>query len=634
MPQTSTDLHSDLETLYHFLPQGIAIHEIIYNAAGTPCDYCILDVNAAYEKILDIPRKQAVGESARKLYGTGEAPFLETYARVAEYGISECFEIYWLPMDKHFSITVVSLNDEKFATVFSDISKIKMTADARKQSEVRLRTCIEHSPDHYILLSPEYNILFVNHALNGITPEDMIGTSLSDHIPASSRPAIETCLKKVTQNGTPQACTVTCEGNNGSSSTVSELRVHPMYLNDGSCDLLVVMTDISDRISREEQLRQDDTLKAVGRLAGGVAHEINNQLTGIVGNAELLLDEIKDNPLLAGYVNDILCASGRTTDLTSRLLAFSRQGKYRNNNVHMHEIISDIADCMEQGAGGNIVIIKKLEAAADGIVGDPGQLHSAIADITRNARDAIERNRGEIVFSTEVTTLDKEYCDNNPNEINPGNYFRLSISDSGKGMSDTVKSHMFEPFFTTKENGQGTGMGLSSVFGIIKTHKGMISVASKVGQGTTVTVFIPLAQSVQKKNGGDEKRTVNDTRHILVVDDEKLIRKVAGSLLRKLGYSVTICSDGAEAITLFSKKWKEFDLIILDMIMPGMGGKETFLKMKQIDPKVNVLLSSGYSISGEAEKIMNLGARGFIQKPYRLAELSQTIAQLLSGTES
>lgn len=632
MPHTITDLRSDLETLFHFLPQGIAIHEIIYDETGTPCDYHILDVNPAYEKILDIPKAQAVSESAKKLYGTGEAPFLEIYARVAESGTAEYFEIYWLPMDKYFSITVVSLSNEKFATVFSDISEMKITAEVRKQLETRLRTCMEHSPDHIILLDSKHCIQFANHELCGTAPEEMIGTHLSEYVPAASWSAVESSLEKVIQNGTPHSCTISYGGNDGSSPAVSEGRIRPVYHDDELSALLVIMTDITDKTCSEEQLRQNATMDAVGRLAGGIAHEVNNQLTGIMGSAELLLDELKDTPELSGYVDDILCASGRTTDLTSRLLAFSRQGKYRNKNIHMHEIISDIVDCIKQTTDENIVTKKKLKAPSDCVVGDPGQLHSAIADIARNAVDAIETNQGEIVFATKVVTLDKKYCDDQPYEINPGNYFQLSVTDSGKGMSDTVKKHVFEPFFTTNMPGRRTGLGLSSVYGIIKTHNGAIAITSKLGDGTTITVYLPLAL-FEHENSGDGIITAKDTRHILLVDDEMLIRNVAGKQLRKLGYLVTTCSDGAEAVALFSQKWKEIDLVILDMIMPGMGGKETFLKMKRIHPEVNVILSSGYSISGEAEVIMNLGVRKFIQKPYRIAELSQVITKLLSGTK-
>jgi len=612
------------------MPEGVGIHEIIYDSAGTPCDYRTIDFNPAYGKMQNISGKHAIDERAAKLYGTGDVPFLATCARVIETGIPESFEIYRMPEEQHFKVSVFSLGNGRFATVYTDIGNLKKAYETLWQSETALKTIAEHAPDHIILLDLDYRIRFTNYPMFGSVPEAVTGTPLPDHIPAESWSEIKACLERVKRSATQDTYTVTCSSGDCSSPACFEGRIRPVFRNNELHCLIIYSTDITDRKYREEQLRHTDKMSAIGQLAGGIAHEVNNQFAGIVGNAELLLDNLVGEKALSGYINNILDASKHTTYITSRLLAFSQQGKYSSKKVSMHAIISEIIGTIGHMLDGRIAVVIKLHAAADHVIGDPVQLRSVILDIALNAKDAVVKKHGEIIFATEVAMLDSTRCDQLPDKVEPGEYLKVTITDSGKGMADSVRTRIFDPFFTTKK--RGTGMGLSSAYGIIKTHKGTVTVSSTVGRGTSMTIYLPLAQPVEPLS--DKRENVSaekELRTILLVDDEAIVRDVTKTLLRKMGYSVTVCSDGAEAVALYEKNNNAYDLVILDIIMPKMQGKETFLKLRQIDPDVVVLLSSGYSICGEAEEILKLGAKGFLQKPYRKKELEKAIEQL-SGT--
>jgi CheY-like chemotaxis protein len=237
---------------------------------------------------------------------------------------------------------------------------------------------------------------------------------------------------------------------------------------------------------------------------------------------------------------------------------------------------------------------------------------------------------GEVVLETDVIAVDAEFCRNNPYEITPGPYSCVSITDTGSGMTDEVKKRLFEPFFTTKKPGQGTGMGLASVYGAVRNHRGAISILSEVGRGTTVRIYLPLAPGASEPEQAiAEAAPVQGTAWILLVDDEAIIRQMATEMLRGLGFGVETCANGREAVEYYRANWQQVDLVILDMAMPEMGGRDTFLAMRQINPQIRALLSSGYSLNEEAQGILNEGVLGFVAKPYGHAELSRRVAEAL-----
>jgi PAS domain S-box-containing protein len=387
--------------------------------------------------------------------------------------------------------------------------------------------------------------------------------------------------------------------------------------------------DVTERLQMEQRLRQSEKLTAIGQLAGGIAHDFNNQLAGVMGYADLLLNRLTDSALKS-HARGIAVSARRAADLTQQLLAFSRKGKYQSVPVDVHRLLGEVAAILERSIDKRIRIERALNAGHATVLGDPTQLQNAFLNLALNARDAMPAG-GELTFETDVTAMDEESCRKNPDEVAPGVYLRVCVTDTGRGMTDEVKKHLFEPFFTTKKVGEGTGMGLASVYGTVRSHRGFIGVYSEVDHGTIIRICLPLAPgAVMAEEETPRVEPARGTARLLLVDDEKTVREMGAALLRELGYGVVTCHDGREAVEYYQENWRQVDLVILDMVMPRMGGHETFLALRQINPQVRVLLSSGYSLNGEAHAILREGVLGFIGKPYRLSELARKVAEALA----
>ncbi|MBF0406996.1 MAG: response regulator [Candidatus Riflebacteria bacterium] len=389
--------------------------------------------------------------------------------------------------------------------------------------------------------------------------------------------------------------------------------------------ILGVLIEITDRIVLEERLRQSEKMEAIGQLAGGVAHDFNNQLTGILGSAELIISQVTDPEILI-LAQNIVQIGLRSSELTKQLLAFARKGKIIARPVNVHKLIEETITLLQHSIDRRIQITKHLECEHPVVIGDPTQLQNALLNLSINARDAMPEG-GEMIFTTSMLTIRTE---SQRLELSPGSYLQLSISDTGTGMSKEVQSHIFEPFFTTKESGKGTGLGLAAVYGAIKNHNGTISVFSKIGIGTTFRILIPVCL-VASLDNSSEKVTITNrgSECILLVDDEESIREATRKILQSLGYQVVTCADGADALEVFRLAPDKFDLVILDMVMPKMSGRETYNALKLLKPGVKVILISGYSVEGETQKLLDQGALAFLQKPFLQAELSAKIRYAL-----
>jgi CheY-like chemotaxis protein len=373
-------------------------------------------------------------------------------------------------------------------------------------------------------------------------------------------------------------------------------------------------------------------MQAVGQLAGGIAHDFNNQLVGIVGCADILRAELAEHPELISFADKILGSARRASDLTAHLLAFARKGKFLAVPVDLHDIINEVVALLERSIDKQIHITLGLGAHPPTTLGDPSQLQNCFLNLALNARDAMP-NGGELRFMTSIVHIDEEYCRANPYAIEAGDHVEISVSDTGVGMNQTVIEHIFEPFFTTKEKEKGTGMGLAAVYGTVKNHKGTIGVYSEVGRGTTFRVHLPLLIETEvPRTAEPEAQPIGAPpgAHILLVDDEEMVCETTCTMLRSLGYRVSICRNGQDAVDFIEHSADEIDLVILDMIMPVMGGGATFDALKKVNSGVRVLVSSGYSLEGEAQEILDRGARGFVQKPFLKTKLSRAVREALT----
>ncbi len=380
----------------------------------------------------------------------------------------------------------------------------------------------------------------------------------------------------------------------------------------------------------EQRLRQSEKMEAIGLLAGGIAHDFNNQLAGLLGYADLLRDELTDATLL-DYVDSIILGVKRASGLTEQLLAFSRRGKYLSVPVNMNTIIKEVGSILRHSIDKKITIRNRLCREEAVTVGDPSQLQNAVLNLAINARDAMP-DGGTLTFYTERMVLDRSFCEMQPYEMAPGVYIRVSVADTGVGMSEEVQKHAFEPFFTTKEPGKGTGMGLAAVYGTVKNHKGAINIYSEPGTGTEIKLYLPAAEGTAGQL--DELAEVSippraDNTRVLLVEDEAVLTEVVTAMLTRMGCTVSVCKNGQEAVSTYEASWSEIDLVILDMVMPVMNGREAFNAMKRINPNIAAILASGYSLEGDAQALMSEGVRGFVQKPYRKRELARAITEAL-----
>lgn len=393
--------------------------------------------------------------------------------------------------------------------------------------------------------------------------------------------------------------------------------------------ILAVGRDLTDSLKAEERLRHADKMNAIGQLAGGVAHDFNNQLGGIMGHAELLLRRL-ENPDQRRYAERIIKAVERSADLTGKLLAFARKGRYLNVGVDLHALIAETVDILSRSIDRRIRIEQVLRAKPAIVSGDHSQLQNALLNLGLNSRDAMPSG-GILRFSTDVTFLSQGERAVHGLDQPGGAFITVKIGDTGSGMSDYVKAHLFEPFFTTKDPGKGTGMGLAAVYGTVVNHKGTISVASTPDHGTTITIILPLAKlDAQTVAVGDTMLSLKTLR-ILIVDDEQELRESLAENLKDLGHVVREAANGKDAVSLYRDCWQTIDIVILDMVMPEMNGRDCFSALKAINPEIRALLASGFSFQGEAPAILGDGVLGFIQKPFQLSELLDAIATALGS---
>ncbi|MBC2710157.1 MAG: response regulator, partial [Desulfosarcina sp.] len=357
--------------------------------------------------------------------------------------------------------------------------------------------------------------------------------------------------------------------------------------------------------------------KAIGTLAGGIAHDFNNLLMGIQGRTSLMSVDLEPSHPHSDHINAIEDYIRSAADLTRQLLGFARGGKYEVRPIDINELLHESATMFGR-TKKEIRIHTKLQNLSPVVAADRRQLEQVLLNLYVNAWQAMP-DGGDLYLETEIVTLDDAYC--KPYQTKPGHYAKVSVTDTGIGMDKSTLQLIFDPFFTTKEKGRGTGLGLASAYGIIKNHAGMITVYSEVGQGTTFNIYLPVSDQDVHREDPAENELIKGSETILLVDDEEMIIDVTQALLERLGYQVIVANGGEKAVERISEMGNEIDLVILDLIMPGIDGGTTFDRIRKIQPKMPVLLSSGYAIDGQAHAVMRRGCNGFIQKPFNITEL-------------
>jgi signal transduction histidine kinase/ActR/RegA family two-component response regulator len=392
-------------------------------------------------------------------------------------------------------------------------------------------------------------------------------------------------------------------------------------------EILGYIMDVTHQKSLEKQLLQAQKMESIGTMAGGVAHDFNNLLMGIQGNVSMLLMNRNQDHRSQTRLENIMSLIERGSKLTRQLLGFAKGGKYEVRPSDLNDLIHRSSKVFRRTKKG-LQVLEDFDPALWAVDADRSQIDQVFFNLYVNADHAMHGS-GTLSLTSRNTVVDEQTA--SAHQVNPGRFVTVSVADTGIGMDETTLKRIFDPFYTTKELGHGTGLGLASAYGIIKNHGGFITVSSRVGQGTCFNIHLPASES-EAPASHDQTSSIElckGSETILVVDDEMHNLELSKEMLECLGYTVVTASSGRNAIEIYREKGHAIDMVVLDIVMPELGGGETFDALKVINADVRVLLASGYSINGEAARIIQRGCLGFIQKPFAIWELSRKAREIL-----
>ncbi len=611
------------------------ISDVIFS---TDVDFRIMDISPSVERILGYKPEEMIGKpiqdlnvlgpsSLEKAFSdmmkvfSGERIPLSQYEFISRDGTKKFGEVSATPLTRENKVVAM-------ISVARDITERKRIEDALKQSEEKYRIVLEANPDPVVVYDMAGNVTYFNIAFTNVfgwTLEECFGKSMDVFVPADAWPETRMMIDKVLSGENFSGIETRRYTKEGSIIPVSISGSIYMDEDGEPMGSVINLRDISEQKELERQLQQAQKMEAVGTLAGGIAHDFNNLLMGIQGCTSLLYFDIDSSHPGFEYLNRIEDYIKNAANLTKQLLGFARSGKYEVKPTDMNEIVNKSSDMFGR-TKKEITIHKKNQAHIWTVEVDQSQIEQVILNLYVNAWQAMS-GTGELYIQTENVILNDN--DVKPYGVKSGRYVKISVTDTGIGINKNIQHRIFDPFFTTKEMSRGTGLGLASAYGIIKGHGGIINVQSREGEGTTFNIFLPASSKKIVKEKRLQKEILKGTETILFVDDEDMIIDVGCDILKKLGYEVLTAKSGKEAIEIYRINQKKIDLIILDMVMPEMDGGNTYDRLRDVNPDIKVLLSSGYSIDGHAEKILSRGCDGFIQKPFDIKRLSLEIRKIL-----
>jgi PAS domain S-box-containing protein len=570
----------------------------------------------------EVVRNEGVPEAISKGIWTGETALLGSDGR--EITVSQVIMSHNSPAGEL----------EYISTIVRDITDLKRAENTIKESEERFRELTDLLPEAIFEMDGSGNVMYANKSATeyfGYTRKDLRkGLQGLDLIDPKDRHRAKANIQRIYQGekgGLNEYLAIRKDGSNFPAmfhSTATVREGIPVGLRG-------IIIDISEKKNLEDMLRQAQKMEAIGTLAGGIAHDFNNILSGVLGYVELALIKSENDPVRQ-YLLEIRKAGERASSLTAQILAFSRQGKQDSMPVQPWLIIKEALKLLRATIPATIeikqIIDPKCESAL--VIADPTQIHQIMMNLCTNAYHAMRESGGVLevtLTSTEIAGEDDRIFKFG---LAPGSYLLLTVTDTGHGIDDAVLERIFEPYFSTKSCGEGTGMGLATVHGIVRSYQGHIAVESEPGSGTTFQVLLPLAEFGPDIGEDDAGESMPEgTEQILVVDDEELIVTILRENLSDLGYDVTVVTSSAEALNLFKAHPEDYDLVITDQTMPHMTGGELSSKLINIRPDIPIILCTGYSEIMNEVKAKAIGIREFIMKPIVLRVLAKTIRKVL-----
>jgi two-component system, cell cycle sensor histidine kinase and response regulator CckA len=465
----------------------------------------------------------------------------------------------------------------------------------------------------------------------GYTPEELQSTSSLEQVHPDDRPLVEEAAKQAI-NGSGRRIEYRMHHKDGTwrvlESTASTIR----NAQDVVEKLVIVNRDITERRHLEEQLRQSQKMEAVGRLSGGIAHDFNNLLGVIIGYSEFLQERLEQASPLRGSVDEVLKAGKRAASLTRQLLAFSRQQVLDPKILDLNVVVSEMEKLLRRLIGEDIELTTSRGAALGKAKADQGQIEQVIMNLAVNARDAMPQG-GKLVIDTENVELDEEFVRRYPYPVRPGQYLCLTVADTGVGMDAETRARAFEPFFTTKEKGKGTGLGLSLVYGVVKQSGGYIDLFSSPGSGTTFKIYLPRVDeaSESEKTSPDTRPSLVGSETILLAEDETSLRTLTRNTLQSCGYTVLEANDGVEALQVSRRHAGTIDLLLTDVVMPGMGGRALAQELNCERPGIKVVFMSGYTGQGVGQQGPVEPGSFFLMKPFTREGLTGKLREALGS---
>jgi PAS domain S-box-containing protein len=507
------------------------------------------------------------------------------------------------------------------------IESLHHSVSKHKEEEERYRKTIESSIDGFFIADIHGNLIEANDtyaSMTGYSRDELLKMSIMDveaiELPEETKKRIE----KIMQCGSDRFES----RQRHKKGHIIDVEVSTTYTQDSGGLFFAFIRDITDRNKLDERLRQAQKMESIGTLAGGIAHDFNNILFPIIGNTEMMLEDVPEGNPLRDNLNEVFNGAIRARDLVKQILAFSRQDSHEIKLMRMQPVIEEALTLIRSTISTSIEIKQTVSPDCGIIKADPTQIHQVVMNLTTNAYHAMEDSGGELKVGLKEIELGEQ--DLPIQDMQPGSYACLTVADTGTGIDKDVKEKIFEPYFTTKEIGKGTGMGLAVIHGIVKNVGGSIHVYSEPGKGTEFHVYLPIEKSSFNQQETQTKEPIQrGTERILLVDDENAIISMEKQMLERLGYQVVSRTSSVEALEAFRENPDKFDMVITDMAMPNMSGEKLASELIKISPDIPILLCTGFSERMPEERAATLGIKGFLMKPIVMTDLSQKIREVL-----
>ncbi len=622
-------------TIIDTIPDAFFLHKL---------DGTIVDINKTAIEMFMCSKNDLTGKKVSLISGTGYTDELARQ-KIEEALEKGYIEFEWVSKrlnGEEFPVRVrlkkINISGENYVmALVTDISREKEAIKKLKESEEKFRKLAENPLAGMTIIGKNGKFLYVNKRLAdmfGYTQEELIGKKKP--LDLTSEESKNVVKKHIEDrlSGEVNSIEYLFKGLRKDGKTIDVRAFGSVFEFKGERAIAAILIDETEKIEAEKrkkeleaQLFQAQKMEAIGLLASGIAHDFNNILGGILGYASYIKNLYKDDEKLISKIELIEKAAIKASDLTNKLLGFARKGKYTETIIDIGKAVKNVITILKRTIPRRIKVETYLPEKTLFIKGDENQIEQVVLNLATNAIDAM-KDKGVLKIKVNEISVEENFVSTHL-EAKEGSYVCITVEDTGEGIPEQIKDRIFEPFFTTKPPGKGTGLGLAMVYGIVKNHGGFISLYSEVGKGTTFKVYLPsYEEKVEEVQPYSQEslELIGQKRKILVVDDEEIIRDMLKDVLEALDFKVIIAKNGKEAIEKYNE---EIDLVLIDMNMPEMGGKETFYALKGKYPNVKAIVCTGYSIDYNTRELLKNGAKGFLHKPFNMEELKRKIKEVL-----